>query len=209
MSSKYPRRVLLALLLLLPAAPLLIPTTRARILAWARGEPIASDGRPLSYHVQRLRDLPPGDPQREVTVIAIGLIGPPAAEAVPAVVDVLRNDPEPRNRLWAAQTLQKIRSPEAVPALVEALRDEIPAVIVEARRSLHVLDKEALKKALVEHLRDERWWVREGAAEGLGEFGPDAKEFTLLLDETLRDPHCIVRETAQKALSRINPSSNP
>jgi HEAT repeat protein len=61
-------------------------------------------------------------------------------ESVTALVDLL-SDPRPRVRRWAASVLGQIGPParDAIPALVDAMADEDPAVQQEVRRALEII----------------------------------------------------------------------
>ncbi len=61
-------------------------------------------------------------------------------ESVTALVELL-SDPRPRVRRWAASVLGQIGPPaqDAIPALVDAMADEDPAVQQEVRRALEII----------------------------------------------------------------------
>jgi len=61
-------------------------------------------------------------------------------ESVTALVELL-SDPRPRVRRWAASVLGQIGPParDAIPALVDAMADEDPAVQQEVRRALDII----------------------------------------------------------------------
>lgn len=96
-------------------------------------------------------------------------------------------------------------------AKVAELRRAWPALPVETRRRL-VADMAELGEQNVEYhfsralkvaMRDEDAQVRAGAIEGLWEDeGEDLLSY--LLDEALRDPDLVVRETATRALARFS-----
>jgi HEAT repeat protein len=60
---------------------------------------------------------------------------------------------------------------------------------------------------LIDALRDEAWQVRNGAAEGVARFGPDAKEAVPVLIERLDELFCMCEALA--ALGRIGPDAKP
>ncbi len=72
-----------------------------------------------------------------IVLLAIGLPLTVAADArTDRLVDLLRASGNYRVRVQSAQSLGRIRDPETVPALVEALEDEHPAVRAAAAQAL-------------------------------------------------------------------------
>ncbi|MGC8880568.1 MAG: HEAT repeat domain-containing protein, partial [Anaerolineae bacterium] len=76
-------------------------------------------------------------------------------------------------RQAAARALGKIGDAAAVPALIEALRDEDEDVRQAAAEALGKIGDAAAVPALIEALRDEDMWVRRAAAEALGKIVQD------------------------------------
>src|SRR5262249_40847392 len=76
---------------------------------------------------------------------AIGLSRVEGPETVPALIDVLRNDPDKSVRAAAASALGLMgpRAKEAVPALREALRDEDTEVRGRSAQALEEIDPKA------------------------------------------------------------------
>jgi len=115
--------------------------------------------------------------KRWLIVQALGELGPPAKEAVPALVKVLQDQVLHDFlgvRRGAAESLGKI-GPEAsaaVPALIEALKDE-------------------------------DWTVRSAAAEALGEIGPEGWDVASALNDARNDDNEWVREAAGRALAKV------
>src|SRR5262245_50635651 len=70
-----------------------------------------------------------GPLERRLAAHALAEIGPAAREAVPALIEPLR-DPESFVRVWAAAALARIQpeNPDAIPALVAGTRDGISFV---------------------------------------------------------------------------------
>jgi cyclophilin family peptidyl-prolyl cis-trans isomerase len=95
---------------------------------------------------------------------------PNPARIVPAVSPLLR-DPDPLVRAHAARTLGRERSPLATEALVQALDDPDPAVIVNAVRAIQqVADSNAgASGSLVRLLAHRDPYVRVTAATALGD----------------------------------------
>ena len=67
--------------------------------------------------------------QRRLAAHALAEIGPAAREAVPALIETLR-DPESFVRVWVAAALARVQpeNPDAIPALVVGTRDGISFV---------------------------------------------------------------------------------
>jgi len=249
MRFKYFWRILLALVGLAILIALVVPVSRTILFGLLRGESIAEDFMPLSYHIERLRDpnvhvranainrisqmgskagpavaplvalmrdpelgrqrTPSSREFRDAVVTTLGLIGPTAREAVPALTELL-TDPDPMMRLNVASALGKI-GPDAitaVPALTKALRDEVSAVRTYAVRALHRLDFAALKRGLADAMGDDRPDVRVGIAEKIGELGPKGKELRPVLQKALQDPDNEVARAAREALERFGPSQD-
>jgi ABC-type multidrug transport system fused ATPase/permease subunit len=96
----------------------------------------------------------------------------------------------------AAKALGQIGDPQAVRALIQALRDEKEEVRWAAAKALGEIGD-----ALTQALRNEKEEVREAAARALGEIGdPQA---TLALTQALRDEKEEVRRAAALALGEI------
>jgi hypothetical protein len=138
-----------ALALLIPGSPVHLPN-----LLVPKG---THEGRPVRHWV---RDLDSPDPEvRFPAIFALGAIGADAAEAVPALADILCHDPDPDVRNQAALALSKMApaSATAVPALAQALADAELAVRMNATVALLRLGPEARPAvpALIRALKDE------------------------------------------------------
>lgn len=168
---------------------------------------------------------------------ALGLLGPAAREALPALAQALRDEDEPV-RLNAAYALGEIGGP-AVPALADALRTgpedarraagyglaAAGAPAVEALLGMAGNAEEQVRLAAVDALGDlgptaavavpvlagalgdESGWVRRHAAEALGFVGAAAGDAAPALAEALRDERPYVRFNAATALARIGPGA--
>jgi hypothetical protein len=97
------------------------------------------------------------------------------------------------------------KAKNAVPALVEALKDERAEVRVEASRALAAIGEAALQP-LTKALGDKDRQTRMGAA--LGHMGPNAKSATPALMDALEDPDIPVRCHAAQALWRVSGKAN-
>src|SRR5262249_42957909 len=109
---------------------------------------------------------------------ALGLIGPGAQAAVPALVEAMR-DREARVRVRAAEALWQVaRDPASVAVLAEVLRDK------DLTPGDHSM-----------------------AAQALGGIGPPARAARPLLTELTRAGDFDLRSTAADALRKIDPEA--
>ncbi len=133
---------------------------------------------------------------------ALGAIGPGAKEAIPALIEMLKEGPFP-----AVFALRGIGpdAKAAVPLLIEHLRagtgncETCVAVAlwkIEQKPDLAV-------PALLDVLNGESAPLRRGAVDGLSRIGPSAEVARPALIHALRDKDRWVRKGAAKALARI------
>ncbi|MBE0415655.1 MAG: HEAT repeat domain-containing protein [Dehalococcoidia bacterium] len=108
----------------------------------------------------------------------------------------------PNVRSAAADALGMIGDEAAVPALIDALKDEFSVVRTDAAFALGRLGAAAVP-ALIEALKEEEERMRAEAAFALGEIGRDAKSAVLALIEALNDEKEDVRREAAWALEKI------
>jgi hypothetical protein len=154
---------------------------------------------------------------REFAAKALATFGPAAKDAIPALVQVLRTEPDFGICLAVATTLAAIGA-DAVPALAQVLID---GEVVEREHSIYgklLPAVTALSKmgpsargavsALVGALNDTNSYVREEAAEALGEIGPDARDAVPALITLLNDQSWTVRSEAAKTLHRIGKTAS-
>jgi HEAT repeat protein len=178
-----------------------------------------------------------GAPERRRAADALGLAGPAAREALPALAQALQDGDE-AVRLNAAYALGALGGP-AVPVLAEALRttpeplrryagyglSAAGAPAVEALTGLAQAPDEPARRAAVDALgdmgaaaapavpvlagalRDESQWVRRQAAEALGTIGAAGGPAVEALAGALRDEQPFVRFNAALALARIGPAA--
>jgi HEAT repeat protein len=141
----------------------------------------------------------------------LGLIGPPAADAVPALLKLSENDPDPLARVAAAKAVAGIdpKDETAVPALVEALKDKAGKVRQRAAESLGDLGPRGKSAVpdLVKAAGDSEPAVSWAAIDALGQIGPDAEEAVPSLAEALKDP--TTRGAAVDALGQIGRKARP
>ncbi|MGA8164435.1 MAG: HEAT repeat domain-containing protein, partial [Waddliaceae bacterium] len=143
-------------------------------------------------------------------------IGPAAEEAVPALIEVLRNR-EDLFRWDAAITLAAIgpAAEEAVPALIEALRDEVSrgedkcanlGGIIITLGYIGYAAKEAVP-ALIETLRDEDKVIRNLTILALGAIGYGAADAVWDLVIVFRCGNAETKERVAHALGEIGPAA--
>jgi HEAT repeat protein len=173
------------------------------------------DGHPTRYWVNELK-ASDGE-SRSRAIHAVGAIGPDAAEAVPALAVILREDPEGMRRAQAALALTKMRpaSRGAVPALAEALSDKDAWVRMNAVIALAGLgtDSRPAIPALIPALKDEAnrtnlgafsFTIQEEAAIALGRASAGTPDGVPALTETMRTtPSAALRRAAARALGLV------
>src|SRR5207247_2231637 len=108
-------------------------------------------------------------------------------------------DPMPAVRQAGAAALAQLRSPEAIPALAQALNDPDAGVREEALRTLSEIDDERVLDPLITSLKDPEVRVRDVASEALTRWGSPAVARRLV--ETLTSP--VLRGPASELLVRM------
>jgi HEAT repeats/PBS lyase HEAT-like repeat len=121
-------------------------------------------------------------------------------EAVPALIDALKNRAGPK-RYLAAGRLGEIGDPRAVPVLIEALQDYDFIVRMWSANALGRFHDSRAVEALIPCLQDEASCVRSSAAKALGELG-DGRAVGPLLP-SLEDDDWWTRVEATTALGRL------
>jgi HEAT repeat protein len=153
--------------------------------------------------------------QRVEAITKLGLIGPSAAEAVPALAERVK-DEQRQVRSAAIQALGRIgpNVPETIPALTAALDDQDGSIRGAAAKILGRFGAAARDAvpALVHVLRYggpiyggglDSAPVRRAAAQALGQIGPAARGAVPVLNEMLQDPDFELRRLVIEALNRI------
>jgi HEAT repeat protein len=141
--------------------------------------------------------------QQNAVIDALGRIGSGAKAAVPLLVKALAHPSFPV-RFAAAGALSQIDPGQqgARAPLYEGLKNEnyrVKAAVVLVR--LDPGKTKVFVDYLTTLLRDESEFVREQAAGGLGEIGPEARSAVPAILPLLRDPY--VRRTAMAAIGKI------
>jgi len=145
---------------------------------------------------------------RRSAAINLNNMGPGAANAVPALIAVLK-DGDADVRWAAAKALGNIgpASQPAIHDLIGALKDSNDKVRAAAAAALGGIgaDPELSAPALIEALKDKSDYVRKAAAEALGKNKPGASANTIVpaLTAALRDESSDVRATAADSMAKL------
>jgi HEAT repeat protein len=121
----------------IPGSPVYLPSLLSHYAYYA-------DGHSLGYWLRVLNH--PDDRMRLRAIIALGMLGSDAEEAVPALAHILTEDTDEEARYQAALALAKMApaSAAAVPALARALdEDSVPIVRMDAALALSRLGTQA------------------------------------------------------------------
>jgi HEAT repeat protein len=135
---------------------------------------------------------------------ALGKIGPAAKESLPALMELLKEDPFP-----ATFALGGI-GPDAKVA-VPLLREHLQAGTGNCQTFVAIAlwkieqNAELIVPALLEILNDDRAPHRRAAVHALSQIGPPAQAAIPALVQALRDQDRWVRRSAAQALGKINP----
>jgi HEAT repeat protein len=151
------------------------------------------------------------DPQsRFLGLNLLGRMGPAADKAVPALVQMFRQERDPNLRRHIAATLGQIGpgAREAADELVGLLKEQdlnARQVALTALQSIGGGEPRTLVPALLDLLREDRGFTRAAALDLLGEQGRAAREAVPVLLEELRRPQWMNHVQAARALGRIDP----
>jgi HEAT repeat protein len=158
--------------------------------------------------VSALKD--PAEPVRAAAAKALGRLGFDAQNALPALVENVRDKKADRfTRSNAAIAIRSIGGGNALLAteLAEVLADkDAPAgVREEVANTLGALGKEAAQTVptLAAALTDKDAGVRQAAAKALARIGPDARPALPALKQALKDEDVTVRSQAIRALGAL------
>ena len=116
---------------------------------------------------------------------------------IPERIDLLGSDSEP-SCLAATYALSELGA-QAVPALIEALHTEFEAKRRNACCALSAIGEPSVE-ALIDVMQDQNEWVRDSAAEILGDIGPLAQPALPELIQAIQDESEQVRAHAAEAL---------
>jgi HEAT repeat protein/beta-glucanase (GH16 family) len=142
---------------------------------------------------------------RGAAALALGAIGPPAAAAVPALTELLK-DEVADVRCSAAWGLGGIgpRAKPAVPALIELLGsdEQLQGFAARALGKIGAEARDAVP-ALITLLNSGAAGIRPVAAWALGNMGPDAAAAVPAITELLKDKDPLLQVAARDALGQI------
>jgi HEAT repeat protein len=168
------------------------------------------EGRPLSFWVDALHD-PKGD--QDFALEALGVIGgPEAAEAVPALIEMLRQENIPAG-VWKALQMIGPAARDAGVGLVKILQD--PQRKQDHARAEQTLAAIGAEDADISRavtlvrggLHSKSAYVRKNAARTLGAIGPAARAAVPDLLKALKDESPDVRLQVARTLVRLHPPS--
>lgn len=165
---------------------------------------------PALPELVRLLQLQGGSPELRVAAAAvIGKMGTAAANAVPALCDLLRQEDDPRIKTAVAAVLGGLglAGKTATPSLITALKDADAGVRVAAALALgkFKLDGPFAVPALTAALADGEPRVRLAAALALGSYGPAARDAQAALQALSgSDVDPLVRRAAGGSIKKIN-----
>ena len=147
------------------------------------------------------------DGVRGAAIHGLMLLGPDAAEAVPALIKILDKERFSSLSSDAARALGQIGpvTPEIIPALIEALDDKYSLTreaAAEALGQIGPITPEIIPE-LVGALGDSEAIVREAAAQALGQIGTEALEAVPALINALGDEWLRVPKAAIAALEAV------
>lgn len=176
------------------------------------------DGHSLGYW---LRALGRPDPEiRRRAIFALGAMGPNAAEAVPVLARILREDADPEARHQAALALAKMApvSAAAVPALSRTLDEDEVALVrmnavialsrlgTQARSAVPALIRATRRRANRTNLATFSFTIQEEAALALGRATAGTTEGIAVLMEELESARTSnKRRMLARALGEIGP----
>ncbi len=158
-------------------------------------------GKPETY--DRVEAIAAGDASARVRFHALRTAVTLKGDGAQALlIDRLAKDADPNVREEAAATLGKRKLAEAVPALLEALKDKQWEVSVASAVSLGRIGDARAMPSFVQLLADKDWRRRGGAVVGLGWIRQ--KEAIPHLIETTRDKEIVVARTAVEFLRHVS-----
>ena len=150
---------------------------------------------------------------REGAALALAEIGPPAKEAVPALLAMMNERDSDPNHL-AAQALDKI-APDLRPGLRLALRQKTSPAYLAAQKALEQFrtggkltdEPAAAVPAIIDLLKDRNAQVRIEAARFLPRVGSGSKEGIRALAVALKDENAEVRREAAGSMRFMGPQA--
>jgi HEAT repeat protein len=142
--------------------------------------------------------------QRAVAADALGQIEPPARDAVPALIGLMK-DKSNDVRYKACEALARIGDSRALNVMLEAVKDRdwfLRCPAAEALGKFRPVTDEAVN-ALIAMMKDKEGLVRTSACDSLRDIG-DARALGTMLEAT-KDQESGVRGRAAEALGKFTP----
>ena len=157
---------------------------------------------PISYWIRALED--PDPTTRREAINAIANMGRDGAPAIPALIEIGKND-DIALRSWAISKGLGAIGPAAVPALCEFMKDrKVRTTAVATICQIGPEAKEAVP-ALTKALKDENVWTRIMVGSALGNIGAAAKDAVpYLIEAAKKDVEPRVRGEMLIALRNID-----
>ncbi|MFH1742362.1 MAG: M56 family metallopeptidase [bacterium] len=136
---------------------------------------------------------------------AIQHFGPRNGEAIPGLVDRVRNGRDTDNAEWLLGKL----GPTAIPAILELMRDEDPTIRQRGVMATMYMGSDAKEAIpfLIESVTDEARNVRTHALLALGEIGLSEEDVTPGLTAAFQGSEWNERKMAAEALGRMGPKA--
>jgi HEAT repeat protein len=191
-----------ALLTLLADPDIYVRQTAARAL----GEIHPDDPRVVPALLEKLA----GD-EKATAIRPLSEYGANAKAAVPRLIELLENDPDPNLQWEAARTLGKIGpdAQAAIPSLIKALKSTSGTLREHAAETLGELQATVAVPDLIAVLDDSDPRVRRDTIRALGQLGPAAKPAWEKIERLRNDEDVFVRQAVVIALRRIDPARTP
>ena len=147
------------------------------------------------------------DQSRRHAIFLLGVVGPGAKPALPALKKMLRHE-DFHTQYWTCRTLAKMGDAalEAVPDLTDQLRAQTASVRRNAALAIGQLGPkcgEQVVSPLTNCLKDRQQMVRSDAATALGKLGAVAMPAVPALREAARDPNRAIRSQSALAVWRL------
>ena len=197
----------------------LVPSSPFYLMKLFERQGPTHEGHSVGYWVGALND--PDEEKRIHAIKSLGAIGPDAADAVPALTQVMTSGGSRGERIEAAHALANLApaSRSAVPELTQAVADKDLGVRVNAILTLMRLGKDGrpAAAALTGAIKDEandtnlkmfQFTIREVAAVALGHVTAGTDEAVPVLTETARSAAAPnLREAAARGLGAVGPEA--
>ncbi|MCM8794840.1 MAG: HEAT repeat domain-containing protein [Candidatus Omnitrophica bacterium] len=148
-------------------------------------------------------------PDPQVRAAALGAYRAVAGkDSTARLLEVLRTDPDREVRWKAAAELEALKDPQALPGLIDSLKNPDPLVRLGAAEALKGMPDPSAVNPLIRALKDKDTGVRRAATEGLGRIGD--KTAVPALTKVLFHHDFQTRRLAAKSLAQLkDPFAGP